>query len=68
MTAKNQEVLGGVQLWLNLGDAPNQAARLVASISAAPSVNLTPSMTIGKWLAPFNSYDNRSLNKINIIK
>src|SRR6056297_3385317 len=32
---------------------PDQAARLVVSVSATPSVNVTPSMTIGNWFAPF---------------
>src|SRR6056297_1938031 len=33
---------------------PDHAARFSASLSATPSVNVTPSMTKGNWLAPFN--------------
>ena len=31
----------------------DQAARLSALCVATPSVNVTPSMTIGNWFAPF---------------
>ncbi len=44
------EALSYGRIWVTRAD---QAARFVASVSATPSVNLTPSMIIGKWLAPF---------------
>ena len=38
------------RFWLT---RPDQAARVSALLAATPSVNVTPSMTIGKWFAPF---------------
>jgi hypothetical protein len=41
------------ELWWNLGDGADQAARWSAfAISATPSVNLTPAMTMGKQFHP----------------
>jgi hypothetical protein len=33
---------------------PDQAARFSVSFAATPSVNVTPSMTLGNWFAPFS--------------
>ena len=41
-----------VELWPELGYAAGQAARW--SVTAMPSVNLTPAMTIGKRFSPFS--------------
>ena len=42
-----------LELWLNLGDAHHQAARVSASsVTSTPSVNLIPSMTFGNWFLP----------------
>jgi hypothetical protein len=38
-----------------LGDGADQAARFSDVVmTATPSVNVTPSMTIGNWFAPFS--------------
>ncbi|CUH99175.1 hypothetical protein PHA8399_01291 [Leisingera aquaemixtae] len=48
------ELVGGVKSYAGTWvTQPDQAARFSAPLAATPSVNLTPSMTIGNRFAPF---------------